>query len=77
MAVQVQETKLKKPEELGWAQKIAATVCDAAESYLNLWVPQKENMFLSGPFAPVEEGELAEDLPVQGTLPVSARACRS
>ena len=52
-------------------QRAAAFTCDAVDSYLSWWSGKKGQSFLEGAFAPVAEGDLVEDLPVEGELPVS------
>ena len=52
-------------------QRAAAFTCDALDSYLSWWSGKKGQLFLEGAFAPVAEGDLVEDLPVEGELPVS------
>lgn len=54
-------------------QKAVDSVCNGIDTILNCFLPEGDPKFISGPFAPVEEGELVRDIPVKGLLPVSSR----
>lgn len=67
----VADTQLESnPRAKGAAAAYGSWLCDALDRQLSFWWPApKENVFLSGNYAPVEERPVSSDLPVQGTLP--------